>query len=174
MKKTVFFIALALIAAALTGCQSPGRNPGGVGFDDMDGPGLGTMDSIDVPGIPMGDRFTGGTEYRGEFQSVLFAYDSSQVSGSESAKVEAVAQYLQGNPDKAMIIEGHCDERGSNEYNLALGERRALAIRTYLSNLGIKAERIQTKSLGEEMPAAAGHDEASWSQNRRGEFVLYY
>jgi peptidoglycan-associated lipoprotein len=70
-------------------------------------------------------------------------------------------------------VEGNCDERGSNEYNLALGERRALAVRAYLVNLGIDAGRIQTKSLGEERPVALGHDESSWQQNRRAEFQLF-
>jgi peptidoglycan-associated lipoprotein len=175
MKKLVSLVVFVSIAAALTGCQSPGRNPAGVGagagFGD-DALGLGMMDAIG--GIPMGDRFSGGTEYRAQFESVFFAYDSSQVAASERAKIEAVSQHLQQNPNQAVIIEGHCDERGSREYNLALGERRALAVRTYLSGLGISADRIQTKSLGEEMPASPGHDDAAWSQNRRGEFVLYY
>ncbi len=178
MKKIASLLIVVTVAAALAGCQSPGRNPAGVGFGD-DALGFGTMDSIDgigmgLGGIPMGDRFTGGSEFRGEFPPVLFAYDSNQVSASEALKVEAVAQALKNSPDKAVIIEGHCDERGSREYNLALGERRALAIRTYLSGLGIEPDRIQTKSLGEEMPAVPGHDESAWSQNRRGEFVLYY
>jgi peptidoglycan-associated lipoprotein len=172
MKKSALFLILILAAAALTGCQSPGRNPAGVGFD-TEGIGLGTMEGIG--GIPMGDRFApGGTEYRTQFESVFFAYDSSQVAASEREKIEVVAQHLQQNSNQAVIIEGHCDERGSNEYNLALSERRALAVRTYLSGLGIEPDRIQTKSLGEEMPAAPGHDESAWNQNRRGEFVLYY
>jgi peptidoglycan-associated lipoprotein len=73
-----------------------------------------------------------------------------------------------------VVIEGHCDERGSREYNLALGERRALAVRAYLVGLGIDATRLQTKSYGEEQPVAMGHDESSWSRNRRAEFVLFY
>lgn len=166
MKKLVSEIIFLLIAATLVGCQSPGKNPAGV---------YGTAGEYGMAGtIPMANRFTGGTEYRGTFETVYFAYDSSQVSSSERNKIEAVAQYLKQNPSKALIIEGHCDERGSREYNLALGERRALAIRSYLAGLGIGAERIQTKSLGEEMPAVLGHDESAWSKNRRGEFVLYY
>jgi peptidoglycan-associated lipoprotein len=72
-----------------------------------------------------------------------------------------------------VIIEGHGDERGSREYNLALGERRALAIRDYLISLGVDPSIIQTKSLGEEMPAATGHDESAWRMNRRGVFAIY-
>lgn len=134
--------------------------------------GLTDMDYSD--GISMGDRFSGGQEYPGVFEPVYFGYDSSQIAGAERAKVETVSNYLLGNPQTAVIIEGHTDERGSNEYNQSLGERRAQAVRTYLTSLGIEPERIQTKSLGEEAPADAGHTEAAWKLNRRGEFVLYY
>ena len=125
-------------------------------------------------GLSMGSRFTGGTEHPGQFAAVFFDYDSSEVAGSERAKIETAAQYLNQNSAQAVIIEGHCDERGSNEYNLALGERRAQSIRAYLIDLGISADRIQTKSYGEENPADPGHNESAWAANRRGEFVLYY
>lgn len=167
-KRTSLLLSLIVLASvfSLTGCKSPGRNPAGV---------YGSGDYSDVAGIiPMTDRFVGGTEHPGMFAPVYFGYDSSQVSAGERAKVDAVADYLNQNQAVAVIVEGHCDERGSREYNLALGERRALAIRSYLSGLGIVPERIQTKSLGEEMPAFPGHDESAWSKNRRGEFVLYY
>lgn len=166
-------LAFLLIATSLVGCQSPGRNPAGVRGSGSTGQY--EFDPIDSgDSIPMGGRFTGGDEHPGMFESVLFAYDSSQISASERAKIEIVAQHLQQNPDVDVIIEGHCDERGSREYNLPLGERRAQAIRTYLSELGISSERIQTKSLGEEQPANPGHDESAWRENRRGEFVLYF
>jgi len=124
--------------------------------------------------IPMGGRFTGGAEYAGMFESVLFAYDSAQVSPDQRTKIESVGSHLKQNPAHAVIVEGHCDERGSREYNLALGEQRALAIRSYLTSLGIGSDRIQTKSYGEERPVVPEHDDAAWSLNRRGEFVLYY
>ncbi|NCC31563.1 MAG: peptidoglycan-associated lipoprotein, partial [Chloroflexia bacterium] len=76
---------------------------------------------------------------------------------------------LKRNPATRMIVDGHCDERGSNEYNLALGERRALAVRAYLIGLGLDGSRIQTRSFGEERPAAFGSDESAWRLNRRGE-----
>ena len=169
MKKSSFFyLSLALLlAASLTGCKSPGSNPGGVYGEDIGGVYGGS--------IPLGEsRFEGGAEYPGMFDSVLFAYDSSQVAAGERAKIEAVAGHLRQNPAHNVILEGHCDERGSREYNLALGERRALAVRTYLISLGIASDRTMTKSFGEENPTMPGHDDASWSQNRRGEFVLYY
>jgi len=173
MKKNVSFIAglcVLLALSSLTGCKSLKKNPGGVGYGSD---GLYGADGMNG-GLAMGDRFTGGTEHPGMFAPVYFDYDSSQVAGSERSKIETVSQHLKQNNNVAVIIEGNCDERGSNEYNLALGERRAQAIRDYLAGLDIGADRIQTKSYGEEKPANAEHDEAAWAANRRGEFVLYY
>ena len=76
------------------------------------------------------------------------------------------------NKDNKLLIEGHCDERGTEEYNRALGERRALAAREYLNSLGIKGERVRTVSYGEDRPSVDGHDESAWSKNRRAEFIL--
>jgi len=157
-KNSSFFLSLTilLIVASLTGCKSPSLNPAGVYGVGVDG----------EYSIPLSGRFTGGSEHIGMFQPVLFAYDSAQVSSGERAKIEAVASHLKQNPSNAIILEGHCDERGSREYNLALGERRALAVRTYLIGLGIASDRTQTKSYGEENPAAPGHDEATPKSSR--------
>jgi peptidoglycan-associated lipoprotein len=104
--------------------------------------------------------------------TVHFEYDRSTVRESERSKISHVADYLKANPNTALEIEGHCDERGTEEYNRSLGERRALALREQLVGLGIEANRIDTISFGKDRPVATGHDEASHSQNRRGEFVL--
>ncbi|MCC7299452.1 MAG: peptidoglycan-associated lipoprotein Pal [Verrucomicrobia bacterium] len=170
MKKNasiVVGLSLLLAVSSLTGCKSLKKNPAGVyGSDGLYGDGAG--------GLAMGNRFTGGTEHPGMFAPVYFDYDSSQVASTERSKIETVAKHLKQNNSVAVIIEGNCDERGSNEYNLTLGERRAQAVRDYLAGLGIGADRIQTKSYGEEKPVNAGHDEEAWAANRRGEFVLYY
>ncbi len=108
-----------------------------------------------------------------DFAPVYFAFDASQLAPAELAKIEAVAQHLQTKTDRVVIIEGNCDERGSNEYNLSLGDLRAIAIRDYLVTLGIDAQRIQSKSYGEEKPAVTGHNEGAWSKNRRGEFAVF-
>jgi len=107
------------------------------------------------------------------FAPVYFGYDSFQLAPEEVSKIEQVAAYLNENGRTVLIVEGHCDERGSNEYNLSLGEQRALSVRTYLVNLGISADRIQSRSFGEERPAVQGTGEDAWRQNRRGEFALY-
>jgi peptidoglycan-associated lipoprotein len=105
-------------------------------------------------------------------QTVYFAFDRSELNPEERPKVEHVANYLRSNPSFQVEIEGHCDERGTTEYNRALGERRALAVRESLINLGIAPSRIATISFGEDKPAVLGFDEWAFSQNRRGEFVL--
>jgi peptidoglycan-associated lipoprotein len=108
-----------------------------------------------------------------KLESVQFAYDSALLSQREIAKVEKAAQYLLDNPDRVMHVDGHCDERGSNVYNLSLGEQRAQSIRNYLIKLGLDGERVQTRSFGKEKPLDAGHTEEAWAKNRRGEFVVY-
>ncbi len=108
----------------------------------------------------------------GQFEPVRFDYDSPALNPSEQGKIDAVVSYLQANATHGVIVEGHCDERGSNEYNLALGERRALAVRAAMISAGIDGARVQTRSYGEERPVAFGHDESSWSLNRRAEFVF--
>ena len=108
-----------------------------------------------------------------EFEPVFFGFDASNLAPSELAKIEAVAQHLKDNADRVVIVEGNCDERGSNEYNLSLGDLRAISIRDYLATLGIAAELMQTKSYGEEKPAVAGAGEDAWAKNRRGEFAIF-
>jgi peptidoglycan-associated lipoprotein len=108
----------------------------------------------------------------GQFEAVYFEYDSPQLNPSEQGKIDAVVAYLQQNATQGVIVEGHCDERGSNEYNLALGERRSLAVRAAMISAGIDGARVQTRSYGEERAVAFGHDESAWSLNRRAEFVF--
>ncbi len=103
---------------------------------------------------------------------VHFAFDSSAVRADDQVNVTAVADYLKANPAKAVKVEGHCDERGTEEYNRALGDRRAIAIREELIRMGIDPTRVDTITYGEDRPIAEGAGEAVWSQNRRGEFVV--
>jgi len=108
-----------------------------------------------------------------DFAPVYFGFDASNLAQSELAKIEAVAEHLKSKPGRVVIVEGNCDERGSNEYNLSLGELRAIAVRDYLVQNGIDADRVQVKSYGEEKPAVSGQGEAVWSKNRRGEFAVF-
>lgn len=107
---------------------------------------------------PLGDAF--------------FAYDQSTLTDTARQALQRDAQWLQRWPQTAIRIDGHCDERGTPEYNMALGTRRASTVRDYLTSLGIKADRIQVRSLGKEAPFCRGDDESCWSQNRRGHFIV--
>jgi peptidoglycan-associated lipoprotein len=103
---------------------------------------------------------------------VFFAYDSSAIRPDQQAGLNKVAGWLKTNAQAPVRIEGSCDERGTSEYNLALGERRAKAVKDYLLATGVAADRIATISYGKERPYAPGHDENAWQLNRRGHFVV--
>jgi peptidoglycan-associated lipoprotein len=103
---------------------------------------------------------------------VFFEYDSSEITGDAKGTLDADAAVLKKYPSWTITIEGHCDERGSAEYNLALGERRAVASRAYLVSLGISADRLRTVSYGKEFPFEPGHDESAYVKNRRAHFVI--
>ena len=102
------------------------------------------------------------------FPVIYFAYDSDVLVPSETANLDKIAAYLNNHAQLGLVIEGHCDNRGTDEYNRALGERRANAIRSYLAGQGVSENRMKTKSLGEDQPAVSGSGESIWKQNRRG------
>lgn len=135
------------------------------------------VDTLPPSGVPQ----TGARVIEGRPQdrtlwadkTIRFAYDSALVKASEGSKIEAVATAFKGMDNaKDLLVEGHCDERGTEEYNRALGERRALAMREYLIRLGLPSDRVHTKTFGKDQPVDTGHNEAAWSKNRRGEFIL--
>ncbi len=103
---------------------------------------------------------------------IHFDYDKSNIRPDDAATLDQKVAILQANPEARIRINGHCDERGSDEYNLALGNRRAQSAKQYLVSHGIDAGRIETQSWGEEKPLVDGHDESAWSQNRRDEFEI--
>jgi len=168
IKKYLFSVVslMLVFALATTGCRS--RKGGRLSSDNIGGE-MGADSSSLPPRIEGSLNILTSVKY----DAVLFDYDSAQIRESERSKLEAVSDYLKNNRDVGGIIEGNCDERGSEEYTLAVGERRALAARAYLVGLGIDGARIQTKSYGEENPVDPGHDESAWSKNRRAEFVFF-
>jgi len=159
-KMSILTVALVLFS---TGCASGKRGLKGFGGESGAMAGSDSRDAL-RPGED--------ARYTYIHEPLYFAYDSAQIDAAERQKIEPVADGLRQNFKTGVIIEGHCDERGSREYNMALGERRAQAVRSYLMVLGIDGSRIYTKSFGEESPSASGHDERFWSLNRRAEFVL--
>jgi peptidoglycan-associated lipoprotein len=126
-----------------------------------------------IPPANPGD-YAGWPENREQFSAdkVYFEFDKSAIKSSEHSKLDDVASFMKSNPADAIRVEGNCDKRGTEEYNRALGERRAFAAREYLVNSGIDASKILTLSNGEDKPAETGSDEASYSKNRRDEFIL--
>jgi peptidoglycan-associated lipoprotein len=107
-----------------------------------------------------------------ESENIYFDFDMSELKPEARTILTKKANYLKNNPRYNVRIEGHCDERGTNEYNIALGERRANAAKNYITALGVSSNRITTRSYGEEKPADPGHNEAAWEKNRRDEFKL--
>lgn len=159
-------VAACICGALVSGCSSRNGKRGGV--DDVL-----NLDEYDTD-VALGERFEDGILITDvQFDNVHFSYDSFQIQPSEIQRIEAVADYMRSNGGAKLVTEGHCDERGSREYNLALGEHRSLAVRAHLVRLGIDGIRIQTRSYGEEQPANPGHEESAWRLNRRVEFKLY-
>jgi peptidoglycan-associated lipoprotein len=136
-----------------------------------------TATNVPIPfdtNSPWAPVFASNTEDAATLKAdtVYFDFDSSTIKTSEDKKLEDVAAFLKGHKADALRVEGNCDERGTERYNLALGERRALAVREYLANLGVDPRQIVTVSYGALRPALKGHDEASWSKNRRDDFIV--
>lgn len=119
-----------------------------------------------------GDGLTKEAEELGKLYTVHFEYDKYNVRDEDKPLLGKNAKWLGINPNVRIQIEGHADERGETEYNLALGDKRAKSVEKYLNDLGIPNDRISTVSFGEEKPADTGHDEGAWSKNRRAEFKI--
>ena len=138
--------------------STPGENP----------PGGGELASAETFDNMLADRAALAAD------TIHFAYDSSTIRSSEKANLAAVSAALGADANAKLLIEGNCDERGTEEYNRSLGERRALAAREALAKLGVDPMRIETRSFGKDKPVDPGHDESAWSKNRRDEFVLLH
>jgi peptidoglycan-associated lipoprotein len=111
-------------------------------------------------------------QQRGYIQDAFFGYDEATLSNEAQAALTTSANWLKKNAQYNLLVEGHCDERGTEQYNLALGEKRANTAKDYLTALGVDASRIRTVSYGEERPFDPGHDESAWAKNRRAHLVL--
>ena len=158
----------AVPAPAVEDRPVPGAEAGGTegGAESEEKSATGTLaDAEGIEGSPLVDA--AGSELT---LVIYFDFDSSEVHPDDRIVVEAHAQYLARDPDLEVVLEGHADERGSREYNVALGERRANGVRDMLRVLGVLDRQVGTVSYGEELPAAIGHEEVSWSRNRRVEF----
>ena len=171
--------ASATLLLATVGCGSR-HKAGGSDDPSMVSGGADSLDTLNRVVDENGAKLTGSRfedlykKVEGlEFSPVYFGFDSYSLPATELSKVQAVADHLKQNSSHVLVIEGNTDERGSNEYNLSLGENRALSIRSELIMRGITEDRIQTRSFGEEKPAVQGTGEEVWRLNRRGEFAIY-
>ncbi len=155
-------LAAGLLLAVTVGCRSTktssqqaSSTPTGSEFDQ------GAVESTPAP----------ASASRPELKSVYFDYDRSEIRSDARSVLSGNADTIKGNTDWGVVtVEGHCDERGSEEYNLALGERRALAVKDYLISLGVPASRLRVTSYGESKPFALGSNERAWAENRRAHF----
>ena len=168
LKFLSIFAALLLVAACETAPKDSGDSSGGGASSQTSSSGSSGVSSSSTgaanqvqPGsqedlvLNVGDR-------------VFFGYDKFNLVDEARATVQRQSAWLKANPTITITVEGHADERGTREYNLALGERRATAVKNYLVTLGISSSRVATISYGKERPVALGHTDAAWSQNRRG------
>lgn len=180
-----FSTVLAVLAVALcvTGCKYD-KAKKGAGADAANASDISTAQAVEATDANASEvSLAGASEGKFEdlyrrcgdvaFTPVYFGFDSAVVPSGELGKIDAVAQHLASNAGRVVVVEGNCDERGSHEYNMSLGENRAVIIRNYLVQGGIAADRIQTRSYGAEKPAVEGHDESAYALNRRGEFVIF-
>ena len=169
-KKMLYLATLVVLelGLSLTGCSK--KKPDTTAPLVTSTEGAGTAEPLETLETEDSGIMEGRTS--GPMVPVYFEFDSSSVTGEQVQRIETNADFIKQNPEVKIRIEGNCDPRGTQEYNLALGERRAQAAKTYLVNLGVNAEQLTTVSFGEEKLLLFGHDEISWAQNRRDDFVI--
>ncbi|NMC63158.1 MAG: peptidoglycan-associated lipoprotein Pal [SAR324 cluster bacterium] len=163
MKKTLFSFLAILLAESFvfSGCSSTGDGEGnGISEQDLNAQ-EGRFGSGSIP----------SAEGEGIFKDVRFDYDSARVNDSGRQNVEYNAEVIRKNPGVKITLEGHCDERGTAEYNLALGDKRAKAVKSVLVSYGIPSSQLETISYGKEIPLDPGHDESAYAKNRRVHFA---
>lgn len=180
-----FLVLLVSLSFLLLAVGCGGKKPAETDPTDLEPAPEDTMEDVDLGEDPMGGAATDEGAVVPEdvqdpslmepavvLQDVFFDFDKFDLDPEDRDALEHNSQMLRENPSVDVLIEGHCDERGTIQYNLALGEKRANETRSYLVSLGISPERIDVVSYGKERPFVLGHDEASWSQNRRAHFVV--
>lgn len=169
------FWSLLAVLVLVAGCSSTPKDEGMVTTDgDLTASDRAPITGVDSMGNGAGGPMAGTQQdlVVNIGDRVFFGYDQYDLTSEARMTVERQAQWLKTFPNVSVMVEGHCDERGTREYNLALGEKRALAVRNYLIANGVEPSRVQTISYGKERPAILGSDDGSWAQNRRGVLVV--
>lgn len=173
MKTRIVNICIPLALALAGGCASQsGNQAGDNSTPQSSATSPSSTSSADRSGPRATRAITRDAAGRPNERSVYYDFDKSSLSAADRKLVEAHAQYLREHPDVKVKVEGNADERGSKEYNLALGQRRAEAVTKAMTILGINDQRVEAVSYGEEKPKANGHDEKAWAENRRSD-ILY-
>ena len=169
------FLSLLAVLVIVAGCSKSEPDTGMVTTDsDMSASNPPVTGTMDPNGSAVGGPMAGTQQdlVVNVGDRVFFGYDQFDLNGEARAIVERQAQWLKQYPNVSILIEGHADERGTREYNIALGDKRATTVRNYLIANGVDASRIQTISYGKERPAVMGGDDSSWAQNRRAVAVV--
>ena len=164
LSKNTLSLLLVMFALTLTGCASKAEKADGSASESVVDDSL-ADNPLDLNGTS-DDNTAGG------LQTIYFDFDSSTLTSAARNTLERNAEFLKNNQNVDIQIQGHADERGGEQYNLALGERRARGVKDYLVALGVDANRVAVISLGKTTPKAFGHSEQAWSQNRRANFVI--
>ena len=171
LRRQLVILTIVAGIAGLAGCSST-PDPMATPEDQMI-----ALDGGDLPLAAMDIDATFGEPNPEDaliLQDIHFDFDQSEIRDSEKGLLDGINTWMLNHPGTALMIQGHCDERGTLEYNLALGERRGLSIRTYLTGLGTNPDRLHTISYGEDQPLCTESTEECWSQNRRGHFLVDY
>ena len=169
LQKLNIFALLLILAVSFTNCDSPKKKKSMTESPSM-GQGMNDDDDYAKREIVVnGDSDSGKA---GALRTVYFDFNSANLDSNTRDVLMANADFLKSNPGIENQVEGHADERGGIQFNLALGERRAAAVKNYLVSMGVSSSRITTISFGKERPIAFGHSEGSWSRNRRANFVV--
>lgn len=165
---TVLFLCLVVVLASCSKKDVKMEEPLMTPSEGLEAPAAGAGGS-ETLGSAAGDA---STFPAGELEIIYFDYDKYSIRSDARAALKANAKWLKKNSSVSVQVEGHCDERGTTEYNLALGESRAKSVKEYLSRLGVSSSRLSTVSYGEERPQDAGQNESAWARNRRAVFVI--
>jgi len=167
--KSLFLITLIATSLSITSCASNKKKATPTEEATVD---TGVVDNGANKGMNLELNGDSDTNRAGALKTVYFGFNSSAIEGTTQDALNGNAEFLKQNPTVKVQVEGHADERGSVQFNLALGEKRAKGVRDYLISQGVAGNRVTTISLGKEKPVSFGHDEESWSKNRRANFVV--
>lgn len=167
--KSLTLIGLLGLSLVISSCSSAKKK---VDTTTPDSTTIGQVDNGKNQGLGLDANSDSDSNKAGALKTVFFDFNSATLSSDTKETLNNNAQYLKSNPKIKVQVEGHCDERGGVQFNLALGEKRAKGVREYLTAQGVEAARVTTISFGKERPIAFGHDDTAWSQNRRANFLI--